>query len=201
MIAEGSDWCWWYGPEHQSENRPEFDELYRQHLTNVYRALDLPAPEELSRPILTMQPGYFHEPPANAIQAVIDGEVTSYFEWMGAGRYRSDGRSGAMHGARNVVRELYYGADDASLYVRLDFDNTPEFNGVELRTKDKSIPLSNNPAVQSAQRRIFEARVPFEVLGLEKDQPFSFKVALLENNLPVEIIPPEGWIEFTNSDV
>jgi alpha-amylase/alpha-mannosidase (GH57 family) len=26
MIAEGSDWCWWYGPEHQSDNRIEFDE-------------------------------------------------------------------------------------------------------------------------------------------------------------------------------
>ena len=35
LIAEGSDWCWWYGPEHQSDNRREFDELYRQHLANV----------------------------------------------------------------------------------------------------------------------------------------------------------------------
>jgi alpha-amylase/alpha-mannosidase (GH57 family) len=39
LIAEGSDWCWWYGPEHTSENRAEFDQLYRDHLANVYRAL------------------------------------------------------------------------------------------------------------------------------------------------------------------
>src|SRR5229473_874509 len=52
MIAEGSDWCWWYGPEHQSDNRREFDQLYREHLAGVYRALKLPPPEELSRPIL-----------------------------------------------------------------------------------------------------------------------------------------------------
>ncbi|MEP6537474.1 MAG: glycoside hydrolase family 57 protein, partial [Bryobacteraceae bacterium] len=32
MIAEGSDWNWWYGPEHQSANEREFDELYRKHL-------------------------------------------------------------------------------------------------------------------------------------------------------------------------
>ncbi|HSW50366.1 MAG TPA: glycoside hydrolase family 57 protein, partial [Bryobacteraceae bacterium] len=25
LIAEGSDWCWWYGPHHDSANRPEFD--------------------------------------------------------------------------------------------------------------------------------------------------------------------------------
>jgi alpha-amylase/alpha-mannosidase (GH57 family) len=39
LIAEGSDWNWWYGPEHESANRPEFDRLYRAHLANVYRAL------------------------------------------------------------------------------------------------------------------------------------------------------------------
>src|SRR5271165_3110733 len=44
LIAEGSDWCWWYGPEHSSDNRPEFDQLYRDHLSNVYRALGLTPP-------------------------------------------------------------------------------------------------------------------------------------------------------------
>ena len=39
LIAEGSDWCWWYGPEHDSANRAEFDQLYRSHLANVYRFL------------------------------------------------------------------------------------------------------------------------------------------------------------------
>jgi alpha-amylase/alpha-mannosidase (GH57 family) len=89
MIAEGSDWCWWYGPEHQSENRREFDELYRQHLSNVYRALNLPVPDELTHPILTTYSADLHEPPANPIHPVIDGEVTSYFEWMGAGHYHA----------------------------------------------------------------------------------------------------------------
>jgi alpha-amylase/alpha-mannosidase (GH57 family) len=55
LIAEGSDWNWWYGPEHDSPNRPEFDELYREHLTNVYRTLGLDAPVELSHPILQMR--------------------------------------------------------------------------------------------------------------------------------------------------
>jgi len=150
------------------------------------------------RPILTMQPGYFHEPPANAIQAVIDGEVTSYFEWMGAGHYRSDARSGAMHGARNAVGELYYGADETNFYLRLDFEGLAEFNQIELRTKDKRVPLLNNPAVESAQRKILEARVPFELLGRPKDQPLSFQLTLLEDNVPLETVPPEGWIEVTN---
>ena len=197
MIAEGSDWCWWYGPEHHSENRPEFDALYRSHLSNAYRALNLQPPEELSRPILMTQAGYFHEPPANPIHAVIDGEVTSYFEWMGAGHYRNDTRSGAMHGSRNVIRDLYYGIGNSSLYLRIDLDNPPELTAVELRTNEKSIPLVHNPAVQVAQLRIFEARVPLELIS--QGPAVAFQVAILEQNVPVEVVPPEGWIELTTS--
>lgn len=51
MVAEGSDWCWWYGDEHFSAQKDVFDELYRMHLREVYRALDLPVPEDLSIPI------------------------------------------------------------------------------------------------------------------------------------------------------
>ena len=45
LIAEGSDWNWWYGPEHESAHRADFDALYRNHLANVYRALQLAPPE------------------------------------------------------------------------------------------------------------------------------------------------------------
>ena len=47
LIAEGSDWFWWYGDDHSSDHDLEFDELFRRHVRNVYRALDKPIPEEL----------------------------------------------------------------------------------------------------------------------------------------------------------
>jgi hypothetical protein len=52
MIAEGSDWNWWYGPEHHSANDREFDELYRKHLSNVYQALGAQPPDYLAQSIL-----------------------------------------------------------------------------------------------------------------------------------------------------
>jgi alpha-amylase/alpha-mannosidase (GH57 family) len=55
MIAEGSDWNWWYGPEHHSDNREEFDQIYRGHLANVYRALGLAPPPELQQSILGIE--------------------------------------------------------------------------------------------------------------------------------------------------
>ena len=68
QIAEGSDWCWWYGPEHSSDNRVDFDELYRAHLRNVYLALGIAAPEELSRPILRQVAELRPEPPVGPIR-------------------------------------------------------------------------------------------------------------------------------------
>ena len=47
LIAEGSDWFWWYGDDHSSDHDLEFDDLFRRHLRNVYRMLGQPIPEEL----------------------------------------------------------------------------------------------------------------------------------------------------------
>ena len=55
MIAEGSDWCWWYGEENFSAQKDLFDELYRMHLREVYRILDLAPPEALSIPIFRLK--------------------------------------------------------------------------------------------------------------------------------------------------
>ena len=192
MIAEGSDWCWWYGPEHQSENRREFDELYRSHLANVYRALKLAPPDELSRPILMTQVTDLHEPPLDSVHAVIDGEVTSYFEWMGAGHYRMDHRSGSMHAQVSPVRDLYYGTDSASLYIRIDFDGITEFSGIELRTPGQAIPLLNNQQVELAHRKILEMKIPLKLLA--GSAPIRFQIALASRDLHLEVIPSDGWI-------
>ena len=188
MIAEGSDWNWWYGPEHISENRIEFDELYRQHLANVYRALGLMPPEELSRPILKTGIPNLNQPATHPIHPVIDGEVTSYFEWKGAGRYQPDNRSGAMHSAEPRIRDVYYGADNENLYVRLDFDDGFEFHAVELRAGEKSVPILNNPAVQFAKNRIVEIRVPLGeirvplgMVGLSAQNPIYLRLEYLSS--------------------
>ena len=48
----------------------------------------------------------FHEPPTGPVKATVDGQVTSYFEWLGSGVYRVNQRTGAMHGQRFFVHEL-----------------------------------------------------------------------------------------------
>jgi len=178
LIAEGSDWCWWYGPEHGSDNRPEFDELYREHLSNVYRALGLDPPARLSYPILQAQEGELHEPPSNLIDVTLDGEVTSAFEWMGAGRFRPDPRSGAMHGGGSVAREMFYGSDGKRLFVRLDAAANGQL-GIDFE--------SGTAAVRVVSGRIVEME------ALRKGD--RFRITVTRDGLPTVTLPAQGWIE------
>ncbi len=121
LIAEGSDWNWWYGPEHHSANDRDFDELYRRHLSNVYHALEGVPPEELNTPIVSgvVRPSYI--PQTAYVRARVDGLVSGYFEWMGAASYTSDHRSSAMHGRQFLLDAVFAGLDADSVSGRLDF--------------------------------------------------------------------------------
>ena len=121
FIAEGSDWNWWYGPEHHSANDRDFDELYRKHLSNVYQALGATPPDYLAQPIIsgTVQPLF--TPQTHYIRPRIAGDMIRYFEWMGAAHYSADRRQGAMHGKVFLMESIYAGIDDKYVYGRLDF--------------------------------------------------------------------------------
>ena len=54
---------------------------------------------------------------------IIDGEETSYFEWLGAGSLEVRQVVGAMHQAERQVElltEVRFGFDRSHLYVRVD---------------------------------------------------------------------------------
>jgi alpha-amylase/alpha-mannosidase (GH57 family) len=123
LIAEGSDWFWWYGDDHSSEHDLEFDELFRRHVRNVYRALDLAIPEELFVSNITTQPALveIHQP-SGFIQPSIDGEVTSYFEWVGAGSFEVGRTAGAMHQVSTDagITAVEFGFDLKHLFIRVD---------------------------------------------------------------------------------
>ncbi|MBM3775699.1 MAG: glycoside hydrolase [Acidobacteria bacterium] len=205
LIAEGSDWCWWYGPEHDSPNRPEFDQLFRSHLANVYRGLGIAPPDELSRPILRMARQEVRVAASAPVHPVIDGEVTSYFEWMGAGSYRVDDRSGAMHAAKAPVEELAYGIGGSHLFLKVELRKASEpLPQTELRIELEHGPgatvrisegkaQAEAPGVACAIGRLLEISAP--VAGAPGGGKLRFRLTLWQNRLPVQAIPQEGWLE------
>ncbi|HLW78500.1 MAG TPA: glycoside hydrolase family 57 protein [Terriglobia bacterium] len=227
-IAEGSDWCWWYGPEHSSELDDEFDYLYRKHLSNMYRMLDASPPDDLATPIKHSRGQPSNVAPTGRIEPKIDGRVTNYFEWMGAGVYTPDIRFGAMHGAslaeRQYIEALYYGYSERAMCLRLDlsqlflashsnFEIRASVNGesptrlyitveagklstLKLWKGRELLPvcLPEDNRLELAFERVFELRMDYELLGAAPERKLRLQVSLWADELPLQVIPQEGWL-------
>ena len=119
-IAEGSDWNWWYGDEHQAEGIEEFDRMFRSHLLYVYELIHQDPPEELYQPIKSEFVSTYFLPPTGYIKPTIDGKITHYYEWQPAGFFDPLKVGGTMHKVSSLVSGIYFGADESKLYFRVD---------------------------------------------------------------------------------
>jgi alpha-amylase/alpha-mannosidase (GH57 family) len=133
LIAEGSDWNWWYGPEHHSANDRDFDDLYRAHLSNVYQALGGEPPDYLAQPIAAAGGRPTTATQTAYISPRINGRVASYFDWMGAAMYAADRRTSSMHGKQFVLDAVYAGINESSLSARVDLTQPLEAGSLEFR--------------------------------------------------------------------
>jgi alpha-amylase/alpha-mannosidase (GH57 family) len=122
LIAEGSDWFWWYGDDHSSDHDADFDDLFRRHLRNAYAALGVPVPEELFATNISTGSGPLFLQPTGLLSVTLDGQDTSYLEWVGAVSPSLARPAGAMHEitAAALVAELRVGVSRDALCLRLD---------------------------------------------------------------------------------
>jgi alpha-amylase/alpha-mannosidase (GH57 family) len=222
LAAEGSDWCWWYGPEHSTANDAEFDALYRKHLTAIYLALGQVAPEELAKPIKRQPEHALQIAPANLLNIKVDGRDTSYFEWLGAGLYSPERRGGSMHGRVYYLHELRYGFEAERFCVRVDafaeaiaeLEN-PEFRitigGAEEVTlvvnlerghvqgfaveKSRVCLLNPKLVADAAYDRILEVAINRDQIELKGQTKLRLGVALWHGGLPVDVLPAEGFLD------
>jgi len=132
-AAEGSDWFWWFGEGHSSNQDAIFDQLFREHLIGLYEALNEPIPGYLKTPVEIHEARTDHAP-EGFIHPVIDGKGDEQ-DWDKAGRIEIGGARGTMH-VSSPIQRLWYGVDHLNFYLRLDFrsgikpgeDTPPELN-------------------------------------------------------------------------
>ena len=122
-AAEGSDWFWWFGEDHYTADKALFDSLFRAHLQGVHEKAGLPVPGWLSLPVSQKATtANEHTAPTALIRPVVDGRLSRYYEWHGAGLYKFGTGGAAMHRVTApVASALHYGFDEKALYLRLDF--------------------------------------------------------------------------------
>jgi alpha-amylase/alpha-mannosidase (GH57 family) len=202
LIAEGSDWNWWYGPEHHSANDRDFDELYRKHLSNVYQALGGTPPDYLAQPIAGAVARPSFTPQSAYIHPRVTGDMVRYFEWMGAARYTADRRSGSMHGKQFLLDAVHAGIDEEYVYGRLDFVGKipeDEFDlvvNIASWTNYGDAPrreLRLEAGIGSSRMRSWKLTTePGKTTVASSEQPGDARVALARN---FEFCLPLAWLE------
>jgi len=203
-IAEGSDWCWWYGGQFDSEHLSEFDRLYRSHIIQIYRLLGEAPPEAALAPITTLQPTEkYLSQPTSLITPCLDGRSTDFFEWTGAGRLDTKIAGGTMHRSQSLIKEIFFGCDLENIYLRIDPvdelspNDYPDLNVVVeiIKPRTRSIPLfvfRGNPKESRARiayQSIIEIAIPRADLGQEESKILYFYVRIRSDSIDLERHP------------
>ena len=227
-AAEGSDWFWWYGDDFVTDNDLIFDELFRTHLQNVYNICGVPVPDVLKTNICRSEVAHETRKPTDLVSPTIDGEVTSYYEWIGAGVYEAGRAMGAMYRAERFVEAVHFGTDLKTLYLRIDMRGDvdlparaalrvnivqPHHHALvipklrrgkmscELWETDSTGSYRKLATIKDAQyKRIVELAVPFELLGWNVRDQAAFFVQFLEGEVELERHPEMGTLSLVVPD-
>ena len=135
MIALGSDWFWWYGDDHYTELNHQFDEQFRAHLKNVFELMNEEVPREIFIPIVKKEKSnQINILQKDFILPTVDGNMSSYFEWLNCGKMDIKKEFSTMDSSSSVVEYLYYGVDrQNNLYLYLKGDKVQDKKTFELR--------------------------------------------------------------------
>ena len=196
LIAEGSDWFWWYGDDHSSDHDADFDALFRRHLRNAYDALGLPAPEELFATNISTGSGPDRLEPSGLMTITLDGRDTSYLEWAGTVAPALTRPGGAMQevAAATLVTEVRVGVSRQALCLRL----TGSGLFTELQNGATLAVVLGHPDVRVVMLQrswvgvdsIVEAAVPFEAIGVQPGGELQFGIQIRDGaNRVLETVP------------
>lgn len=177
-AAEGSDWFWWFGEGHSSNQDAMFDQLFREHLAALYMALNEPVPPQVRQPVEAHEQRRDHIP-QSFIHPIIDGRGDEQ-DWDKAGRIEIGGARGTMHQSSPIQR-LWYGVDHLNFYLRLDFKSgilpVHDFSEVHLLWYYPDRTMHNSPA---------------PIAELPDEAPMNY---LFHNHLGINLATQTAWFQ------
>ena len=201
-IAQGSDWFWWLGPEHSSPNDPVFDKLFRSFLKSAYRDAGKIPPDFLEESLKPSAPAVTS--PIGFMTPVLDGEVTSYFEWLRAGTVDLTHTGSAMARAKPIFSKFWWGCDASCLYLRLD--PAESFQGASLQVTiqgphfqvnlelNRGIVKGCPERVKAAAGKILEIALPLDLSGTLQEETMKVAVLIEREGIILERYPEQGFL-------
>ena len=173
MIAEGSDWFWWYGEPNNSGQDYVFDYMYRERLKNVYLALGLEPPQHLNETLITKVEVPFKHP-TQPISPRMDGLLGSYDDWQHSGNINM--LDGPVFRENKSVEKIYFGCDQNNVYFRLQVNKNSCENICQERINQFYIYIRNASTIGNRAyiRLISKTDNPYPILR----EKFEHEIAL-----------------------
>ena len=177
-IAEGSDWYWWYGLDQDSGYDETWDVLFKVHLSNIYRSINLELPPYLQD--LWTNPAIPDSPYGGVMEPMIDG-IALPGEWDDAARYDASGVDG---GALDIA-SFHVGYDSTNLHIRVDLSvaSPAEMEVWDSADVDLSIYLMQANAINFNEVETnFRTYYGNEILGFPSKYMVSFDFSELRDD-------------------
>lgn len=213
MIAEGSDWFWWYGDDHFTPLAAEFDVLFRQRLINIFKLCGANPPPYLYEPIANGERKIKYKKPSTYISPRINGELSDYYEWLGCGFVELSAELSAMDSSGFRLQKLYWGFDEENVYFGLDgkitdlVDNgytlvlrfaTPENLAISLPfssilTTTDFVTPNKHIKIISCVQKYFEMAISREMFANSLFVSLSFEI--MQDTKLIERTPRYGALE------
>lgn len=126
MIAQGSDWYWWYGEPNDSGQDHIFDYLFREHLKNVYRCLQIDPPTYLDFPLVSIFVKTAKNPKATISPQINGIDSPNDDEWINAGCINLPDSPILVD--NKLFEKICYGSDNDNFYMRIYLSDIFEKN-------------------------------------------------------------------------
>lgn len=204
LIAEGSDWFWWYGSENHTDDLETFDRLFRENLINVCKRADVRIPDELNIPVFRtlekkksaiINPGRYLTP-------VIDGKETSIYEWAGCGEIETGNMASAIYISHPVFRKIKYCFDKVNFYLNIEMKEEARkyiagdlsFE-VEIKNGDVKLVISlehGDNEISCLFGSILESQIPLQIFEGKESDEMKIIFTIKNGNDIFSLFPSEG---------
>lgn len=122
LIAQGSDWYWWYGEPNESKSDDVFDYLFRSHLINVYEILGLNVPQYLKEPLEETEFKSLRSPVGYISPSLCCDIDDKKNEWKNAGLiFVPDSPTSNLS---QLIKDIYFGRDEENIYFRFELNKS-----------------------------------------------------------------------------
>lgn len=198
LVCEGSDWFWWYGEPNSSGRDNIFDYLYRTHLKNIYKTLELEYPSYLDEPLISIFPARPSNYPKALISPEINGKnIADDESWLNAGRI--DIPDGPVLRESKLFDKICFGNDKDNFYLRFYLNKYIKENITSIqRTYQMYIYLRKAGRTQALSPiRLVNKSANIPPISMEKFHN-EIQISIRDNELRflrlVKAIPGDMWV-------